>query len=390
MRELGRVFSNEWLKLVRRKRLWITTIIGLLVICLFGLNEYQTHKDIKFSDPTYQLQNIEGQVQSIKAEMKSTTDEAARKGDNAQLQSLKSEQKSLQAQIAQNKTLQTGNWKPIVQNELKQQTQAYQQAVKAAKANHTPPPMGKEAILDAAYQLQHNVRPFTPWQPSPFTEVSQFLSTALRLFVPLMVVILVADMISGEATSGTIKLLLIRPVPRWKIFCGKWAVSIFATVLLTFLMYAALFLVSGLFFGFHGGQQPTLVGTQYQTMALPGQSGGTELAPDYTHTTAISQIRFLGSSCLLAMLAMCVIATITLFFSSLLTSAMASTAASLGIVILGFIITTMSIHTAWLKLFFAIHLDPGDLWSGAVSSDLGSHLGLQFGIVTLLVWGIVA
>lgn len=40
MREFGRVFSNEWLKLVRRKRLWITTIIGLLVVCLFGLNEY--------------------------------------------------------------------------------------------------------------------------------------------------------------------------------------------------------------------------------------------------------------------------------------------------------------------------------------------------------------
>lgn len=64
---------------------------------------------MKFSDPTYQLQNIEAQVQIIKTGMKSTTNEEEKKDDKAQLQSLRTEQKSLQQQIAQNQTLQTGN-----------------------------------------------------------------------------------------------------------------------------------------------------------------------------------------------------------------------------------------------------------------------------------------
>src|SRR5699024_12138861 len=53
-----------------------------------------------------------------------------------------------------------------------------------------------------------------------------------RVFLPMLVVILVADMVSGETTSGSIKLLLIRPVSRLKILLGKWLVSMGAVVII--------------------------------------------------------------------------------------------------------------------------------------------------------------
>jgi ABC-2 type transport system permease protein len=77
-----------------------------------------------------------------------------------------------------------------------------------------------------------------------------FLSiNALWLHVPILVVIVTADLISGEAGSGTIRLILSRPVSRSKLILAKFITAIIYTTLLVLLL-AVLSLVLGiLFFG---------------------------------------------------------------------------------------------------------------------------------------------
>ena len=75
-----------------------------------------------------------------------------------------------------------------------------------------------------------------------------------------MVVMLVSDMLSGETSTGTIKLLLVRPVSRSKIWIGKWLVSLFASALISTLLYGSLLVVGWIIFGTAGARQPIIVG----------------------------------------------------------------------------------------------------------------------------------
>lgn len=72
-------------------------------------------------------------------------------------------------------------------------------------------------------------------------------------FITMFTVIIAAGIVAGEHTQGTIKLLLIRPVKRWKILLSKWT----ATMLFSFTMLIALiafsWIVGLLFFQFNIG-----------------------------------------------------------------------------------------------------------------------------------------
>jgi ABC-2 type transport system permease protein len=68
--------------------------------------------------------------------------------------------------------------------------------------------------------------------------VSAFLMNTLHIHIPFLITLVAGDMVSGEATSGTVRLLLIRPPSRSRILTAKY---------LTALLYTAGLV---LFFGF--------------------------------------------------------------------------------------------------------------------------------------------
>ena len=77
-----------------------------------------------------------------------------------------------------------------------------------------------------------------------------FLSiNALWLHVPILVVIVTADLISGEAGSGTIRLILSRPVSRSKLILAKFITAIIYTTLLVLLLAVLSLFLGILFFG---------------------------------------------------------------------------------------------------------------------------------------------
>ena len=67
------------------------------------------------------------------------------------------------------------------------------------------------------YYLEHDINPSETGAPT-FTRI--FMQFGSSLFLPLLVIVIAADIVSSEHTEGTIKLLLTRPVKRWKILLG--------------------------------------------------------------------------------------------------------------------------------------------------------------------------
>lgn len=90
----------------------------------------------------------------------------------------------------------------------------------------------KVRVEQQQYYLDHDINPMAPGAP---TFVRAFIEQGITLFIPLLVMIVAIDIVSGERSDGTMKMLLTRPIRRWKILLSKYV-----TMLFLFLSYYSL------------------------------------------------------------------------------------------------------------------------------------------------------
>ncbi|MDE5415703.1 ABC transporter permease [Alkalihalobacterium chitinilyticum] len=104
----------------------------------------------------------------------------------------------------------------------------------------------QETIAINEYRLTNDLPPVSDQSILGFTLSSSMLISIITLFT----IIFAATSVAAEFSSGTIKLLLIRPVHRLKILFSKYISAFcFSIVFLAVLLIASL-LVGALFFGF--------------------------------------------------------------------------------------------------------------------------------------------
>ena len=82
----------------------------------------------------------------------------------------------------------------------------------------------------------------------------QVIDTHMMMsLVTLLAVIVAAGIVASEFSQGTIKMLLTRPVKRWKILTSKYITVLLFAVLLTMILLVSTALAGLLFFGFGEG-----------------------------------------------------------------------------------------------------------------------------------------
>jgi ABC-2 type transport system permease protein len=59
--------------------------------------------------------------------------------------------------------------------------------------------------------------------------ITGFIMNSLHIHIPFLITLVAGDMVSGEATSGTVRLLLIRPPSRVRIITAKYLTTLFYT-----------------------------------------------------------------------------------------------------------------------------------------------------------------
>lgn len=143
------------------------------------------------------------------------------------------------------------------------------------------------------------------------------LALVLPIFLPIAVAIMAGDAIAGEATSGTLRYLLVRPVGRTRLLVAK-LISVITYVLGAVVLVAVTGYATGagLF-----GTKPLLVTPH--GLAAPGVAtslSGTPMTPVDIAMRTLGAIAFIGVS-------MLGVAAIALFLSTLTDS---SLGASLG------------------------------------------------------------
>ncbi|HTR81927.1 MAG TPA: ABC transporter permease subunit [Bacteroidota bacterium] len=155
--------------------------------------------------------------------------------------------------------------------------------------------------------------------------IAQLIMNSLWVHVPFLITLVAGDQLAGEATSGTFRLILIRPVSRSKILNSKYIATLLYTISLV-LTIALLSVGLGLLI-FGSGD---LLSLNRDTLTILPES---EL-----------WFRFILAYAL-AMLSMCVVASLAFLFSSFVENAIGPIIATMAVIIVLLIISNLPVDS---------------------------------------------
>jgi ABC-2 type transport system permease protein len=227
-------------------------------------------------------------------------------------------------------------------------------------------------------QLQYNLdNNLNPLEQSAAQFTTKFMEQSIFLFLPLLIIMLAADMVSGESSSGTIKLLLVRNIPRWKILLSKYLTLVILEVIVVFFAFVLSAIISGFFFGFGGWLAP--VATGFKVLAGKLDSSDVLNVPQWQYSLMVYSLAFFVSV---------VVGSISFMISILVRS----TAASIGIImstlVAGNFVSYFLSDWKITRYMFMVNLRLTDYLSGSFQPIEG--MNMLFSITVLLVWAIAS
>jgi ABC-2 type transport system permease protein len=174
--------------------------------------------------------------------------------------------------------------------------------------------------------------------------VAHSMMNSLWVQIPLLISFVAGDQLAGEATSGTYRLILIRPASRTQILLAKYATTVLYTILFVSFLGA---LSAGLALFLLGGGD--LIVITRSILVLPQSEVAWRFIMAY----------------ILAAWSMITIASIAFFFSSFVENAVGPIVATMGVQIVFLIVVTIpsdlferirpylytSYSNAWQKMF---------------------------------------
>ncbi|CAH8771375.1 ABC transporter permease [Paenibacillus dendritiformis] len=221
------------------------------------------------------------------------------------------------------------------------------------------------------YNLDHDINPS---DPNGVTFTRTFLDNAVTLFIPLLVMAIASDIVSSERSTGTIKMLLTRPIRRWKVLLSKWIVLMMFTGIIVLLTALLSYLISGLVFGYGGWTYPIFTGFSLT---------GTDVNFEAVHT--VPSWLYLLMQLGLVWFSSLVVAALGFMISVLVRSTAASIVTLMATLIAGSILYNMASSWPTAKYLFMINLKLTDYLAGTPAPVEG--MTLPFSLAVLTVWG---
>ncbi|MEC0089630.1 ABC transporter permease [Paenibacillus macquariensis] len=229
-------------------------------------------------------------------------------------------------------------------------------------------------VQQLQYYLDHDVN---PKEPNGVTFTREFMDNSINLFIPLLIMAIASDIVSGERTTGTIKMLLTRPVKRWKVLLSKMITMIMFVSLIIFSTFAISYLISGAFFGYVGFNIPVFTGFQISGSNV-----------DMSAVHAVPQWEYLLMQCGLIWFVAVTVALLAFMVSVLVKSTAASIVVMMAALIAGTILTNMASAWTSAKYLFMVNLQLTNYLAGTPAPIEG--MNLNFSLIVLGIWALVS
>lgn len=275
-----------------------------------------------------------------------------------------------QMRMAMNNEEKFSDWR----NQVIQQINDYQNALTSDRIPEEFKKYRQIMVQQLTYYLENDVNPSAP---NAVTFTRGFVNNAVTLFIPLLVLAIGSDLVSGERSSGTIKMLLTRPVRRWKILLAKLIALIFYISLTMLSTLVLCYAISGVFFGYGGWQLPVFTGFQIN---------GAEV--DSSSVRAVPHWLYIMMQAGLAWFSALIVGLLALMVSVLVRSTAASIVTMMATIIAGTILANMASSWDAAKYIFSVNLQLTSYLDGSPPPIEG--MTLLFSIGVLSVWGLAA
>ncbi len=274
------------------------------------------------------------------------------------------------SQYRQLRELKNQNWRA----ELQERIARTENRLRRGRVNESWARSMRAEVRRLQFYLDRGIN---PEQPNAPLVVRTFANAAGFLLLPLLIAVLGSDIVSAENAEGTDKLLLTRPVRRWKILTAK---------LLTLWLFASLTLFVGAVVSYfvtapvlpaHGWDAPTFNGFQF--------SG------DTFNVDAVRQLPLWHDALIaygLEWYALLAVASISLMLSVIFKSSAASIGTMLASLIGGTILTRISPDWTAGKYLFVSALPLADYYTGQAPPYDG--MSMMFCIALLGAWAVGA
>ncbi len=236
----------------------------------------------------------------------------------------------------------------------------------------------KSSLRVRIEQLQYNIEnDMNPLDSSSAKFTTRFMEQAIFLFLPLLILILSADIVSGESSSGTIKLLLARSVPRWKILLSKYLCLIMMEMVVLFFTMIISIAIAGIFFGFGGWMTPAATGFK----VLAGQLDTSEVinVPQWHYALMVYSLAFYVSL---------IVGSISLMISVIVKTTAASIGIMMSTLIAGSFLSYFLSDWKLTRYMYMVHLRLTDYMSGHFQPIEG--MSMAFSVTVLGVWAVCA
>jgi ABC-type transport system involved in multi-copper enzyme maturation permease subunit len=266
----------------------------------------------------------------------------------------------------QREKLGTSDWRTILQQQIVDTTNR----LSSSRISDEWKKQLQISLQQQQYYLDHDINPSEPGAP---TFMRIFLENSIDLFIPLMVMVIASDLVSSEHSLGSIKLLLTRPVKRWKVLMSKYLTLCLAISLIIAIAGILSYLISGVVFGYKGWGAPILTGFNI-----------TEAGLNTSEVKLMRQWQFLLMDFGLVWFVAIVVGTLSFMLSVLIRSTAAGMGVMLASLISGAILTNMVSSWESAKYFFMVNLRLTDYMKGTAPPIEGMDLSLS--IFVLFAW----
>ncbi|HYH09513.1 MAG TPA: ABC transporter permease [Thermoanaerobaculia bacterium] len=274
------------------------------------------------------------------------------------------------SQYRQLREMKNANWRA----ELQERIARYENRLRRGRINESWARSMRAEVRRLQFYLDRGINPEQPTAP---LVVRTFANAAGFLLLPLLIAVLGSDIVSAENAEGTDKLLLTRPVRRWKILSAK-LVTLWLFASLTLFVGGALsYLVTAPVLPAGGWDAPTFNGFQ-----LSGET----FSVDHVRQLPLWQDALIAYG--LEWYALLAVASISLMLSVMFKSSAASIGTMLASLIGGTILTRISPDWTAGKYLFVSALPLADYYTGQAPPYDG--MSMTFCITLLGAWAVAA
>jgi ABC-2 type transport system permease protein len=229
-------------------------------------------------------------------------------------------------------------------------------------------------IQQNQYYLDNNINPITP-SAAKFSV--KLMEQSISVLLPLLIILLAGDSVCGEFSAKTIKVLLTRAVPRWKILLSKYIALLIMFSILILEMGAFSILISGLFFNNWGFYEPVTTGFSSASGIL-----------DISNVIKVTELQYLILVYSLGWFVSVIIGTLSFMVSVLVRNTATSIGIMMATLVGGGFLRLFLADWPIVKYFFPINLNLPQYLTGSYTPISG--MSLNFSTLVLLIWGIIA